>query len=183
MAVMPTILAAAEATTTEKVNNPILPTANEFFWAAVTFLLLWLLMKYVLLPPLMKVMEERTKKRVEDLDAAYRAENQMEEAQERYDAALSGARAEAVAKIEAARREAEEYRQGQMAGAEADAAAARAAGAAEAADARAAAMAELRGSLADLAVGAAEAVVERPIDRQSQLQVIEDYINRTEPGA
>ena len=49
--------------------------------------------------------------------------------------------------------------------------------------ARAAALAELQGSLADIAVGAAEAVVERPIDRDAQLQVIEDYINRTEPGS
>jgi F-type H+-transporting ATPase subunit b len=176
-AILGTVVLAAE-----KVNNPILPTGNEFFWAAVTFVLLWILMKFVLLPPILKIMEERAAKRREDLAAAEQAALQMDDARTRYEASLSGARTEAVAKIEAARAEAEQYRKDKLAEAEADAAATRAASAAAVADARSAALTELRGSVTDIAVGAAEAVVERPIDRNAQVQVIEDYVNRTEQG-
>ncbi len=173
----------ARAEVEEKtVNNPILPTANEFFWAAVTFVILWILMKFVLLPPIMKIMEERAATRVADLAAAEQAEQQMDDAEAQYEASLSGAKSEAVAKVEAARAEAEEYRRGKLADAEADASATRAASAAAVAEARAAAMADLQGSLTDIAVGAAEAVVERPIDRDAQVQVIEDYVNRAESG-
>ena len=166
----------------ETVNNPILPTGNELFWAAVTFVILWILMKFVLLPPMLKIMEERAAKRRDDLAAAEQAELQMESATAQYEASLSGAKAEAVAKVEAARAEAEDYRRQKMAAAEADASATRAASAEAVAEARATAMADLQGSLTDLAVGAAEAVTERPIDRSAQVQVIEDYVNRAESG-
>jgi F-type H+-transporting ATPase subunit b len=187
---VPTILGAvqllaaeAAAETEEKVNNPILPTANEFFWAAVMFVLLWILMKFVLLPPLTGIMAERARKRAEDLEAAERARLQMDEAEANYEASLAGAKAEAVAKVEAARAEAEAYRAEKLAAAEADAASTRAASAAAVAEARSAAMAELQGSLTDIAVGAAEAVVERPIDRAAQARVVEDYVNRTGSGS
>ncbi|MGD9753876.1 MAG: hypothetical protein AB7W59_23020, partial [Acidimicrobiia bacterium] len=39
--------------------NPILPTGSEIFWAVVTFFLLWMLLRYVFLPPVMRLMEER----------------------------------------------------------------------------------------------------------------------------
>ncbi|HEY6532157.1 MAG TPA: F0F1 ATP synthase subunit B [Acidimicrobiales bacterium] len=184
MALPPAILGAVQllaAETEEKtVNNPILPTGNEFFWAAVTFVVLWILMKFVLLPPILKIMAERSQKQADDLRAAEEASVQMSDAEQRYEASLAGAKSEAVAKIEAARAEAEEYRKGKLAEAEADAAATRAASAAAVADARATALADLQGSLADIAVGAAEAVVQRPIDRDAQVQVIEDYVNRAE---
>ena len=185
MAISPTILGAVQLLAAEgekKVNNPILPTGNEFFWAAVTFVILWILMKFVLLPPILKIMEERAAKRRDDLAAAEQASLQMDEAQAQYDASLSGARSEAVGKVEAARAEAEEYRKEKLAAAEADAASTRAASAAAVADARASALTDLQGSLAEIAVGAAEAVTERPIDRSAQTQVIEDYVNRTEQG-
>jgi F-type H+-transporting ATPase subunit b len=183
VAIPPTILGAVNVLAAEKeVNNPILPTGNEFFWAAVTFVLLWILMKFVLLPPILRIMAERNQKQADDLRAADEASQQMADAEQRYDASLAGARSEAVAKIEAARAEAEAYRKEQLTAAEADAAATRAQSAAAVAEARGAALADLHGSLADIAVGAAEAVTERSIDRDAQVQVIEDYVNRAEQG-
>jgi F-type H+-transporting ATPase subunit b len=185
VAITPPLLGAIHvmaAEGTKKVNNPILPTGNEFFWAAVTFVVLWALMKWVLLPPMLKIMEERAAKRREDLAAAESAALQMDDARTQYEASLSGARADAVAKIEAARAEADGYRKEQLVAAEADAAATRASSAAAVAEARGSALAELQSSLADIAVGAAQAVVERPIDRAAQVQVIEEYVNRAEPG-
>jgi F-type H+-transporting ATPase subunit b len=185
VAISPAILAAVESTVaeaTKKVNNPILPTSNEFFWAALTFVVLWALMKWVLLPPMLKIMEERAAKRREDLAAAEAASLQMDDARTQYEASLSGARADAVTKIEAARAEADQYRKEKLATAEADAAATRVSSAATVADARATALSELQGSITDIAVGAAEAVVERPIDREAQRPLIEEFVNRAEPG-
>ena len=44
--------------------------------------------------------------------------------------------------------------------------------------AKAQAMADLRGEVAELAIGAAETVVERNLDRGTQVQLVEDYINQ-----
>ena len=76
------LVLAAEASTTaaelldqaagdaEAVKNPILPTINEMFWAAIFFIALWTLMKFVLLPRITKVMDGRTDKIRDDLAAA-----------------------------------------------------------------------------------------------------------------
>ena len=54
----------------------------------------------------------------------------------------------------------------------------RTAAADEVTTAKATAMAELRSGVADIAVQAASAVVQKPLDAQAEMQVIEDYVNR-----
>jgi F-type H+-transporting ATPase subunit b len=162
----------------DEVSNPILPTLNEMFWAAIFFLALWALMKFVLLPPIMRTFEAREAKVRDDQAAAEAAAAERAAKLEQYEAALAGARAEAVRLIEDARADGEGQRREAVTAAEAEVAAQRAAAAEEIAAAKARARAELTGSIADIAVGAAEAVVERPIDRSAQVQVVEDYVNR-----
>ena len=179
------LVLAAEASTTaaelldqaagdaEAVKNPILPTINEMFWAAIFFIALWTLMKFVLLPRITKVMDGRTDKIRDDLAAAEAAETELEQ----YEAGLAGARAEAVTILEASRAEGDAERRTQIAAAEAEVAAARAEAAAEIADAKARARSELTGSITDIAVGAAEAVIQKPLDRAAQGRIVEDYVN------
>jgi len=184
LALLTTVLASTEglgeagAEVAEEVKNPILPTLNEMFWALVFFLLLWALMKFVLLPPIMKTFQARADKVRDDLAAAEAAETARLTKLEQYEAELAGARAEAVALIEQARSEGDAERRTQISAAEAEVAAQKAQAAAEIAAAKAAARAELSGSIADIAVGAAEAVVQKPLDRGSQAQLVEDYVNR-----
>ena len=45
--------------------------------------------------------------------------------------------------------------------------------------AKARARTELTASITDIAVGAAEAVVQKPIDRAAQTALVEDYVNRS----
>ena len=45
-------------------------------------------------------------------------------------------------------------------------------------EAKAQAMADLRGEVAQLAIGAAETVVGRNLDEATQVQLVEDYINQ-----
>ena len=113
--------AAGDAKT---VKNPILPTVNEMFWAAIFFIALWALMKFVLLPRITKVMDGRTDKVRDDLAAADAAEAERVAKLEQYEAGLAGARAEAVAIIEASRAEGDAERRTQIAAAEAEVAAA-----------------------------------------------------------
>lgn len=50
---------AVEGEAEKAATNPVIPDAAELFWAAVLFILLWALMRYVLLPPLTKIMRAR----------------------------------------------------------------------------------------------------------------------------
>ncbi|WP_208027109.1 F0F1 ATP synthase subunit B [Rhabdothermincola sediminis] len=168
----------SQAIQEEELANPILPVGNELFWGAVTFAVLWILMKFVLLPPVLRGMERREEKARADLAAAEQAREAAAAKLAEYQASLASAKAEAVRILEDARAQAEAKRKAVMAEAEADAAAVRAQAAQEVAAAKAAARAELRESLADIVVAAAGAVVEKPLDRQAQLQIIEDYVNR-----
>ena len=178
------ILATAEAVSTEitqvaETKNPILPTVNEMFWAAVFFLVLWALMKFVLLPPITKVMNARDEKVRSDLQAAEAAESARVSKLAEYEAGLAGARAEAGALLEAARSEGDAERRTKIAAAEADAASFKAEASTAVADAKARARTELTASITDIAVGAAEAVVQKPIDRAAQTALVEDYVNRS----
>ena len=166
-----------QAEEVKAVKNPILPTVNEMFWAAIFFIALWILMKYVLLPRITSVMDARTEKIRADQAAAEAAETERTTKLEQYEAALAGARSEAVGVLEAARSEGDAVRREQIAAAEADVAATKAAAAADVAAAKDRARQELSGSITDIAVGAAEAVVQKTIDRSAQTQLVEDYLN------
>ena len=161
----------------EEVNNPILPTVNEMFWAAVFFIALWLLMKYVLLPRITGVMDARTERVRSDLAAAEAAEAERVAKLEQYEAGLAGARAEASSIVEAARAEGDAERRAQITAAEAEVATMKAEAASDVAAAKARARAELTGSITDIAVGAASVVVGKSIDRSAQERIVEDHVN------
>jgi F-type H+-transporting ATPase subunit b len=162
----------------ETAKNPILPVMNEMFWSLVFFGILWALMKFVLLPPVMRTFKERADKVREDQEAADTAETTRVDRLATYEAGLAGARTEAVKLIEQARSEGDAERRTQIGAAEADVASIRADAAAEITGAKERARTELTGSITDIAVGAAEAVVQKPIDRDAQVRVVEDYVAR-----
>ena len=167
--------AVAEATA----KNPILPVVNEMFWTLVFFAVLWALMKFVLLPPVMKSFNERADKLRDDQAAADTAEETRVQRLEEYEAGLAGARSEAVKLIEQARSEGDAERRVQVGAAEADVAAMRSEAASEIAGAKDRARSELTGSITDIAVGAAEAVVQKSIDRSAQVRVVEDFVTQS----
>lgn len=174
------LLVASEAAeeTTKTVNNPILPVGNELFWAALTFGLLWILMKFVLLPPVVRGMENREAKVRGDLEAAESAQTEAEASLAEYQASLVSTKADAVRRIEDARVEAEAERRQVLAGAESEAAAVRAAAAQDVSEAKAAAKVEIQSGLTNFVLDAAESVVQHPVDRTAQARTVEDYVNR-----
>jgi F-type H+-transporting ATPase subunit b len=156
-----------------KAKNPIIPTGKEMLWAFVFFMLLFLLLRYVFVPPLQRLMRERDEKVRADLDAAERAKDDVVETRAAYDAALAGARAQADEIIGAARAEADAYRAELQAQADAEIAQARAAAQAEISAARERALVAVRGEVGELAVSAASAVIGAPVDRSRAASAVE----------
>jgi F-type H+-transporting ATPase subunit b len=162
--------------TEEKASNPIIPEVKEIFWAFVFFALLFFLMRYVLVPPLQRMLAEREEKIRGDLDAADRTKDQLGVVRADYEAALAGARAEANEHIERARAEADEHRVQLQAVADAEIAELRQQAQAEIAAERQRALTSVRTDVVELAVGAASAVVGRQIDRAAATAVVEQAL-------
>lgn len=159
-------------------NNPILPVPNEMFWGFITFVALWALMKFVLLPPVQRTMAERDDKIRADLAKAETAATQADSSVAEYEASLASARVEASRIIDDARAQAEATRKETIAAAEAEVGELRAAAAAEVAQAKAEALASMRESVAAIAVQAAQAVVQKPLDAGAQRAIVDEYLNR-----
>jgi F-type H+-transporting ATPase subunit b len=169
---------APAAHTEAQPDNPILPTGPELIWGAATFMVLWALMKFVLLKPILATMEERSKKISRDLDLAEGLERDAEQGLKEHEASLATARAEASRIIDDARTEAERRRREILAEAEAEVAGLREQANAEVAQARAEALDSMRSTVATIAVQAAEVVVQKRLDAAGQRAIVDEYLNR-----
>ena len=159
-------------------DNPILPTGPELLWGAGCFLLLWALMKFWLLKPVQQTMQERSEKVRTDIESADAAKTQAVSAIAEYESTLSSARVEASRIIDDARAAAEADRKAKIAAAEAEVAELRATANAEVAAAKAEALASMRGTVATIAVQAAEAVIQKPLDVNASRAIVDEYLNR-----
>ena len=151
------------AAETEEVINPILPTIPEMFWGGLMFALFYLLMRYVLLPPVTRAMEERDQALRADWDAAKAAEAKVAGADAEMADALAPAKAEAAATIEKARVEAEAERDQIIAGAQAEIDAMRNMATSQIDAARAEAMGGVGTQVAELTAQATSKVIDRPV--------------------
>jgi F-type H+-transporting ATPase subunit b len=163
---------------TKQADNPILPVWNELYWGLATFLLLWALMKFVLLKPIMRTMAERADKIRGDLAAAETAKSQAAGSLSEYEASLASARVEASRIIDEARAEADVERKRILAAAEAEVAELRSASNTEVTAAKAEALTSMRSQVATIAVQAAEAVVQKRLDAAAQRAIVDEYLNR-----
>jgi len=154
-------------------SNPVIPDVSEIVWAAITFFLLLLLAYTVLMPTLRRLIAERDAKIRGDRDAAERTRDALGLAKREYDAALADARLEANRLIEGARAEADEHRRRLQAEADREIAGLRVAAQQEITAARAEALGRVRSDVVDLAVGAASAVMQRPIDRSGAVAIVD----------
>lgn len=168
---------SGEAEHSEDVVNPVIPNVYDMLWAAIFFGLLWALMKFVLLPPIIKDRDERNAKAAAAREAASGADAGLNAIRAEHEEKLAGARAEAGRIVDAARAEVEADRQAAVAAAEADVAQQRAAANAEIESARASALAGARGDVGSLAVGAASAVLGRDLDVGAHQSILDNYLD------
>jgi len=173
------LLAALAAEVPKEVINPVVPDEiGEIFWGALFFFTLWALLRYVCLPPLLKVRAEREQQVLADQEAASAAETQGEQVRRDYEATLAEARSEANRIVEVARVASEAQRSQAVAVAEAAAAEERQAAMADLDAARAQALNQIKGDVASIAISAASKVVQADLDLAQNQSTIDDYVNQ-----
>jgi F-type H+-transporting ATPase subunit b len=162
----------------QEAPNVLLPETNEIIWGAVGFFVVFFFVWRLGLPAIKKGMDARTERIRNDLDAAEAQRTEADTILADYRAQLADARNESARIIEEARQQADSLKREQEARLQTELTEMRQRAMSDIETAKASAIADLRGEVAQLAVGAAEVVVKRNLDQQSQVQLIEDYINQ-----
>jgi F-type H+-transporting ATPase subunit b len=162
----------------QKAPSPILPAKNELIWGTISFVVLFLLLWKFAWPGIKKGMEARTERIRDDLSAADTAKSEAEQILEEYKVQLADARNESARIIEESRQQADALRRDQEQRLQTELAAMRERAAADVEAAKQQAVADLRRDVSTLAIGAAEVVVQRNLDRPTQEQLIENYIHQ-----
>ncbi len=129
-------------------------------------------------PGLKKGLEARTERIRADLDAADGAKADAERVLNDYKAQLADARSESARIIEEARQAADALRRDQEQRLQAELAQMRERAAADIEAAKRQAVADLRDEVAQVAIGAAEVIVQHNLDRDTQMRLVESYIEQ-----
>jgi F-type H+-transporting ATPase subunit b len=166
----------------QEAPSPILPPLNEIIWGVISFVAVFLLLWKFGWPGIKAGMNARTERIKNDLDQAESARAEAEGVLADYQAQVADAKGEAARIIEDARQTADAMKRDLQAQAEADIAAQRQKAAADIEAAKAQALADLRGEVATIAIGAAERVVERNLDPETNKALVESFIDQVGAG-
>jgi len=162
----------------QEAPSPILPATNEIIWGTISFVVLAAVLMKFAVPAIQKGMAARTEHIRNDLSAAEKAKADADTLLADYRAQLADARNESNRMIEEARRSADALRADLQSRAQSEIAELRARAAADVEAAKLSAIADLRAEVASLAIGAAETIVQKSLDRETQTQLVENYINQ-----
>jgi F-type H+-transporting ATPase subunit b len=158
--------------------SPILPEKNEIIWGMISFVVLFLALWKLAWPGLKKGLEARTERIRADLDAAESAKAEADTVLSDYKSQLADARNESARIIEEARQAADALRKDQEQRLQNELAEMRQRAAADIESAKRQAIGDLRDEVAQLAIGAAEVIVRRNLDRDAQVGLVENYIEQ-----
>ncbi len=163
--------------------NLILPATNELIWGGLSFLVLLLVLWKFAYPAIKKGMEGRTERIRNELQTAEGTRAEADQVLARYQADLANAKTEATRIIEDARGTADAMRADRIRQLDEEIAELRQRSQHEIEVAKQQAIADLTNEVAALAIGAAEVVVQRNLDHDTQVRLIEDYINQVGTGS
>ena len=160
-----------------KAKSLVTPATPEIVWGGLAFLIvLGVLMKFAF-PALKKGLKQREETIREELEGASRAREEAEAEAAQYRAQIGDARGEANTILEEARADAERIRREMLERAENEAAEVRQRAQEDINLAQERAMADLRTQVTDLSIDLAEKVVEQSLDRETQVALIDRYID------
>jgi F-type H+-transporting ATPase subunit b len=162
----------------QEAPNQLLPETNEILWGAFGFLVVFFFVAKFGYPAMKKSMDARTERIRNDLDAAETQRTEADQLLADYRSQLADAKNESARIIEEARQSADALKRDQEARLQSELADLRTKATADIDAAKTQAISDLRGEVAQLAVGAAEVVVGKNLDQATQVQLIEDYINQ-----
>jgi F-type H+-transporting ATPase subunit b len=167
----------------QKAPNPILPATNELVLGTLVFAILLAVMWKFAYPAVAKAMEARTQNIRDNLDEAERTKNDAQRVLEEYQLQLADAKNESARIIDEARQTAEQMRRDLMVRAEAEVNELRQRSRTEIDAAQQRAIADLRTQVSELAIGAAEVVVQKNLDRDTNRALVERYIEQVGTNA
>jgi F-type H+-transporting ATPase subunit b len=156
----------------------ILPATNEIIWGSISFAAVVFLLYKFAWPGLKKGLEDRSERIRDDLEEAERARTEAETVLEDYKTQVGNARQEASRIIDEARQTADALRRELQTKAEADITELRQRAAADVEAAKAQAVQDVKAEVGKIAMGATEMLVKRNLDRDTQTQLVDDYINQ-----
>jgi len=160
--------------------NPILPETHELIWGSLAFIVLFVVMAKYAYPGVKKGMDARANKIKSSLDEAESTRSEAQQILDDYRRQLADAKSEGARIIEEARQAADKLRQDLKRQAEAEVTDIKARAQEDIAAQVDRAKADLQARVATLSVDLAEKIVERNLDRQTNLQLIETFIRQTE---
>ena len=162
----------------QKAPSPLLPGKNEIIWGSAAFAVLLIAMFKFGVPAVKNMEQAREDKIRNDLEGAEKARAEAESEKAQYLAQIAEARTEAGTIIEEARQSAEQVRRDLISRAEAEAVEIRERAQADISAQQQRAMAELRTDVAQLSIDLAERIVETNLDRDTQLRLVDSFINQ-----
>ena len=175
MAVVGALLAAEGGTT-----NPILPAGNEIVWGAITFTLLFILLKKVAYPPIKKGMDGRAERIRNTLTEADKTREEAQRILDDYRRQLSDAKNESGRIIDEAREAADKIRQDLRKQAEQEVAEIKQRAQDDIAAQASRTMADLQARVSLMVIELAEKVVERNLDEDTNKALIDGFIRDLE---
>jgi F-type H+-transporting ATPase subunit b len=167
----------------QQAPSVILPAWNEVFWGGLSFVILLALMWKFAFPSIKTMMAARTERIRESLDEAERAKSESQRILEDYQRQLADAKNESARIIEEARQTAEQMRRDLMIRAESEINEVRERSRHEIEAAKVRALDDLRHQVSELAINAAEIVVQRNLDRDTNRALVERFIEQIGAGA
>jgi F-type H+-transporting ATPase subunit b len=160
----------------QEAPNPLVPEANEIIWGGAAFIVLLFAMWKWGLPAVRNMMHVREERIRTDLERAEGAKAESEQTLQQYQAQLADARTEAGRIIDEARQAADRVGQEVKARAEDEAREIVARAQADISLQHERALSELRNEVADLSISLAERIVEKNLDRTTQMQLVDSFI-------
>ena len=145
----------------------------------ISFLVLLIILRIVLYKPIVNMLDQRSQRIRDSLEAAERAQQESAASQEEVAAQLEAARAEGQQLIASAREVADRFREEETAKVRQDIEAERSRAEANIQRERDAAIEQLRSEFAGLAITAAEQVVERSLDEQAHQDIIDRVLEES----
>ncbi len=145
----------------------------------VSFLVLFIILRLLLYKPILRMLDQRSERIRESLEAADLARQESASAQQEVQAQLEAARAEGQQLVASAREVAERFREEETAKVRQEIDAERARAEANIQRERDAAIEQLRSEFAGLAITAAERVVQRSLDQRAHQEIIDQVLEES----
>ncbi len=155
----------------------------NFIWAAVNFILLFILLKIFLFKPVGKIMDERTRTIQDDLDAARKSKEEAEALKKEYEDSISEAKEKAQEIIMKAHEDAESEKSAilKKSQEEADQMISDANKTIE--NERKRVLAQAQTQIADLAIEAASKIIGENLDDEKNRRLVDEFLSDEEGDA